>query len=102
MTDNSITSPAELHRHLATVRERGVAVERQESNPDVSCVAAPVRGSAGKVGGGAAPPARRDPGACAGGGPPPPPRPPPRPAPRPAPPPPPRAARRRGEAAGGR
>ncbi|MBW8091455.1 MULTISPECIES: IclR family transcriptional regulator [Streptomyces] len=49
MTDNSITSPAELRRHLAAVRERGVAVEQRESNPDVNCVAAPVRDSTGKV-----------------------------------------------------
>ncbi|WNE96365.1 IclR family transcriptional regulator [Streptomyces luomodiensis] len=49
MTDNSITSPGELRRHLATVRERGVAVEQRESNPDVNCVAAPVRDSTGKV-----------------------------------------------------
>ncbi|MEU5024654.1 IclR family transcriptional regulator [Streptomyces milbemycinicus] len=49
MTDNSITSPQELRRHLAAIRERGIAVEQRESNPDVSCVAAPVRDSVGKV-----------------------------------------------------
>jgi IclR family transcriptional regulator, KDG regulon repressor len=49
MTDNSITSPHELRRHLVAIRERGVAVEQRESNPDVSCVAAPVRDSAGRV-----------------------------------------------------
>ncbi|MGO4754675.1 IclR family transcriptional regulator, partial [Streptomyces sp. 2MCAF27] len=49
MTDNSITSPQDLRRHLVAIRERGVAVEQRESNPDVSCVAAPVRDSAGKV-----------------------------------------------------
>ncbi|AJZ85531.1 IclR family transcriptional regulator [Streptomyces antimycoticus] len=49
MTDNSITSTVELRRHLLTVRERGLAVEQRESNPDVNCVAAPVRDSTGKV-----------------------------------------------------
>lgn len=49
MTDQSITSPRELGKALAEIRERGVAVEQQESNPDVSCVAAPVRDSGGKV-----------------------------------------------------
>ncbi|SCK40291.1 IclR family transcriptional regulator [Streptomyces sp. WMMB 322] len=49
MTPDSITSPRELRKALADVRERGVAVEQQESNPDVSCVAAPVRDSGGKV-----------------------------------------------------
>jgi IclR family transcriptional regulator, KDG regulon repressor len=49
MTPNSITSPGELRKVLAEIRERGVAVERQESNPDVSCVGAPVRDSGGKV-----------------------------------------------------
>jgi IclR family KDG regulon transcriptional repressor len=34
---------------LAAIRERGIAVERRESNPDVSCVAAPVRDGAGRV-----------------------------------------------------
>lgn len=49
MTGNSITSPRELRRRLAEVRERGIAVEERESNPDVSCVAAPVRDAAGEV-----------------------------------------------------
>ncbi|QEV21226.1 IclR family transcriptional regulator [Streptomyces alboniger] len=49
MTPASITDPDELVAALAAVRERGVAVEHRESNPDVSCVAAPVRDSAGRV-----------------------------------------------------
>jgi IclR family KDG regulon transcriptional repressor len=49
MTPHSITSPHELRRQLAAIRERGVAVERRESNPDVTCVAAPVRDSASQV-----------------------------------------------------
>lgn len=49
MTNNSITSPQDLRRHLAVTRERGIAVEQRESNPDVSCVAAPIRDSTGRV-----------------------------------------------------
>lgn len=49
MTPNSITDPAELRRVLDEVRERGVAAEQRESNPDVSCVAAPVRDRSGQV-----------------------------------------------------
>ncbi|MEE1939730.1 IclR family transcriptional regulator [Streptomyces sp. TRM 70361] len=49
MTENSITSPDELREALARIRARGIAVEERESNPDVSCVAAPVRDSAGRV-----------------------------------------------------
>jgi IclR family transcriptional regulator, KDG regulon repressor len=49
MTPNSITSPGALRDALAEIRERGIAVEQRESNPDVSCVAAPVRDSRGRV-----------------------------------------------------
>lgn len=49
MTQNSITQPQALLAALADIRERGVAAEHRESNPDVSCVAAPVRDSAGNV-----------------------------------------------------
>ncbi|WP_405652543.1 IclR family transcriptional regulator [Streptomyces sp. NBC_01386] len=49
MTPNSITEPAALREALAGIRERGVAVESRESNPDVSCVAAPVRDRSGRV-----------------------------------------------------
>ncbi|MFE3710309.1 IclR family transcriptional regulator [Streptomyces scopuliridis] len=49
MTPASITDPEVLRAELAGIRERGVAVEHRESNPDVSCVAAPVRDSAGRV-----------------------------------------------------
>jgi IclR family transcriptional regulator, KDG regulon repressor len=49
MTPNSITDPAALREALAEIRSRGVAVESRESNPDVSCVAAPVRDRTGKV-----------------------------------------------------
>ncbi|MES4833835.1 IclR family transcriptional regulator C-terminal domain-containing protein, partial [Streptomyces anthocyanicus] len=49
MTPNSITDPAALREALAAIRERGTAVESRESNPDVSCVAAPVRDRTGRV-----------------------------------------------------
>ncbi|MFI6605806.1 IclR family transcriptional regulator [Streptomyces sp. NPDC050507] len=49
MTPDSITDEAALRAALASVRERGIAVEHRESNPDVSCVAAPVRDRSGRV-----------------------------------------------------
>ena len=49
LTENSLTSPTELRAALAEIRRRGVAVEERESNPDVSCVAAPVRDRSGRV-----------------------------------------------------
>ncbi|MFI0151367.1 IclR family transcriptional regulator [Streptomyces lydicus] len=49
MTHDSITDPEALRSALAAVRERGIAVEHHESNPDVSCVAAPVRDGTGRV-----------------------------------------------------
>ncbi|WP_329393100.1 IclR family transcriptional regulator [Streptomyces lydicus] len=49
MTHDSITDPEALRSALVTVRERGIAVEHRESNPDVSCVAAPVRDGTGRV-----------------------------------------------------
>lgn len=49
LTENSLTSPTALRTALEKIREQGVAVEQRESNPDVSCVAAPVRDSSGRV-----------------------------------------------------
>ncbi|QKV68643.1 MULTISPECIES: IclR family transcriptional regulator [Streptomyces] len=49
MTPNSLTSTEALRAELARVRERGIAYEQRESNPDVSCVAAPVRDRSGRV-----------------------------------------------------
>ncbi|MGH4028834.1 IclR family transcriptional regulator [Actinomycetota bacterium Odt1-20B] len=49
MTHNSITDPDALRSALAVIRERGIATEHRESNPDVSCVAAPVRDASGRV-----------------------------------------------------
>ncbi|MFE0736882.1 IclR family transcriptional regulator [Streptomyces sp. NPDC058855] len=49
MTPNSLTDPDALRAALAEIRILGVAVEQRESNPDVSCVAAPVRDRGGRV-----------------------------------------------------
>jgi IclR family transcriptional regulator, KDG regulon repressor len=49
MTPNSITSLPELRERLIAIKANGVASEQRESNPDVSCVAAPVRDRAGRV-----------------------------------------------------
>ncbi|MEU1892397.1 IclR family transcriptional regulator [Streptomyces pristinaespiralis] len=49
MTPNSITDPAVLRTELEAVRAAGIALERRESNADVSCVAAPVRDRSGRV-----------------------------------------------------
>ncbi|MFE9607467.1 IclR family transcriptional regulator [Streptomyces sp. NPDC006012] len=49
MTPDSITDPGALREALTAIRERGIAVENRESNPDVSCVAAPVRDRTGQV-----------------------------------------------------
>ncbi|MFI1100478.1 IclR family transcriptional regulator [Streptomyces melanogenes] len=49
MTPDSITDPEVLRTALTGIRARGTAFEHRESNPDVSCVAAPVRDSAGRV-----------------------------------------------------
>lgn len=49
MTPNSITDPGILREALDEIRQRGIAVENRESNPDVSCVAAPVRDRTGQV-----------------------------------------------------
>jgi DNA-binding IclR family transcriptional regulator len=49
MTPHSITSPEVLSRQLVEIRRRGIATEHCESNPDVACVAAPIRDSSGEV-----------------------------------------------------
>ncbi|MGA5068310.1 IclR family transcriptional regulator [Streptomyces exfoliatus] len=49
MTPHSVTDPATLRAALADVRRCGIALESRESNPDVSCVAAPVRDRTGRV-----------------------------------------------------
>ncbi len=43
-TKNTITSVDALERELARVRERGFAIDDTEHQPDIRCVAAPIRG----------------------------------------------------------
>lgn len=49
LTSRSITEPHVLANQLDQIRAAGVAFEAGESNPDVSCVAAPVRDHSGTV-----------------------------------------------------
>jgi DNA-binding IclR family transcriptional regulator len=48
-TSHTITDTGELTRHLAEVRERGYAVDRQELEPHLCCVAGPVFDRTGAV-----------------------------------------------------
>jgi DNA-binding IclR family transcriptional regulator len=42
-TENTITDRDELHEELATIRERGHAVDQEERTEGLACIAAPVR-----------------------------------------------------------
>ncbi|MEU9450934.1 IclR family transcriptional regulator [Streptomyces sp. NPDC048277] len=48
-TDNSLTGLAELRAELAGVRERGFALDDEENEPGVRCLAVPVRDAKGAV-----------------------------------------------------
>ena len=48
-TGNTITDPAELRRHLKMVRKNGYAVDDEENEMGVRCVAAPIRNEADQV-----------------------------------------------------
>lgn len=48
-TERTITNRAKLERDLAQTRKRGYAVDDEELEPGVRCIAAPVRGSSGLV-----------------------------------------------------
>jgi IclR family KDG regulon transcriptional repressor len=41
-TPNTITDLGELHSELACIRERGYAIDNEEHEPDVKCVAVPI------------------------------------------------------------
>jgi len=47
-TPRSLTDPAMLRRHLAVVREHGVAFDDEEARPGLRCVAAPIFASPGR------------------------------------------------------
>ncbi len=48
-TSRTITSPDALRRELAAIPDRGWAIDREEGNVGVSCVAAPIFGPLGDV-----------------------------------------------------
>jgi len=49
LTENTITDKEQLERELSKVREQGFALDREENEKDVCCVAAPIRNYQGKV-----------------------------------------------------
>jgi len=48
-TNNTITDPSELKKHLNMIREKGYAVDDEENEVGVRCVAAPIRNEIGNV-----------------------------------------------------
>lgn len=48
-TDATVTDPQELRRELDAIRRAGVAYDREEVVPGLTCVAAPIRNSEGEV-----------------------------------------------------
>ena len=49
LTENTITDKMELEQELDKVREQGFALDREENEKDVRCVAAPIMNYQGKV-----------------------------------------------------
>src|SRR5665648_972070 len=49
LTENTITDKMELEKELGKVRERGFALDREENEKDVRCIAAPIRNYRGEV-----------------------------------------------------
>lgn len=48
-TDNTLTNKEDFLRELETIRETGYAIDNQENEPGVYCIALPVRNYTGKV-----------------------------------------------------
>jgi len=49
LTENTITDKRELEKELSKVREQGFALDREENEKNVRCVAAPIRNYQGEV-----------------------------------------------------
>ena len=48
-TNNTITDPSEMKRHLAMIRTKGYALDDEENEVGIRCIAAPIRNEIGKV-----------------------------------------------------
>jgi DNA-binding IclR family transcriptional regulator len=48
-TSNTITDPKKLMRHLSLIRENGYAIDDEENEEGIRCVAAPIRNGSGRV-----------------------------------------------------
>jgi DNA-binding IclR family transcriptional regulator len=48
-TENTITDPIQLKEHLKSVKKQGFAIDDEENEKGIRCVAAPIRNGAGKV-----------------------------------------------------
>jgi DNA-binding IclR family transcriptional regulator len=48
-TENTITGPLDLMQHLSSVRGSGYAVDDEENEEGIRCVAAPIKNSSGQV-----------------------------------------------------
>ena len=49
LSENTITNKRELEKELSKVREQGFALDREENEKDVCCIAAPIRNHQGEV-----------------------------------------------------
>jgi len=49
LTENTITDKRELEKELDKVKEQGFALDREENEKDVRCIAAPIRNYQGEV-----------------------------------------------------
>jgi DNA-binding IclR family transcriptional regulator len=48
-TENTITNPAELKEHLNLVRRQGYAIDDEENEKGIRCVASPIYNEVGKA-----------------------------------------------------